>query len=359
MRIPNRSRGRRPVALALAFAAAALLASACAADAPQDALDPAGPFARKADDLWNLVFPIAVVIFFIVQGALIFALVRFRRRPGREAAQFHGNTKLEVLLTAIPALILAGIAVPTVQAVFDISNEPTENVVNVTVVAHQFWWEYRYPDLGIVTANEMHIPTGQPVRIRLEGAATDQVDGTAQVIHAFWVPRLGGKQDIVPGRVNLITLQADDPGTYMGQCTEYCGLGHAEMRLRVIAHDAGDFQAWAEGVADPAPDPTDTLAQQGRELFDSGQFPNGPACATCHAVDASFDPDNPPLLGGPNLAGFAARDTFAAAIFENNEGNLARWLRDPSEAKQGAKMPALGLSEDQIRAVIAYLQTLE
>ncbi|HVL65230.1 MAG TPA: cytochrome c oxidase subunit II [Actinomycetota bacterium] len=357
MRIPNRVRNRTP--LALAVAAAAFLGSACAEQAPQDVLAPEGWYAEKADDLWNLVFPIAVVIFFIVQALLIYALVRFRHRPGREAQQFHGNTKLEVVLTAIPALILAGIAVPTVRTVFELTNEPTENVLNVTVKAHRFWWEYQYPDLGLVTANELHIPTGQPVRVRLEGIPTDRVDSTAQVIHAFWVPRLAGKQDVVPGRVNYITLEADEPGIYAGQCTEFCGLGHAEMRLRVIAHDPEAFDEWARDLAEPASAPTDSLAREGERLFNEGQFPNGPPCVACHAVDATYEAGNEPQQAGPNLADFANRDTFAAAIFENTEENLAPWLRDPNAVKEGARMPALGLSEDQIRALIAYLQTLE
>lgn len=357
MKIPTGSRGKKAVALLLA--GAAVVASACAEDAPQDALRPEGPLAQKADDLWNLVFPIAVVIFFIVQGLLIYALVKYRRRPGREAAQFHGNTKLEVLLTAIPALILAGIAVPTVKTVFDITNEPTEDVLNVTVIAHQFWWEYQYPDLGIVTANELHIPIDKPVRLRLEGAPTDRVDNSAEVIHAFWVPRLGGKQDVVPGRVNLITLQADEPGTYRGQCTEFCGLGHADMRLRVIAHDPGAFDEWADDMKDPASDPSDSLAREGQRLFAEGQFPDGPPCSACHAVDATYDAESPPGQAGPNLGGFAHRTTFAGAVFDNTPEQLRAWLRNPSAVKQGAKMPALGLSEEQIDALIAYLQSLD
>jgi cytochrome c oxidase subunit II len=357
MKIPTAPRGRKAVALLLA--GVAIVASACAEDAPQDALRPEGPFAQKADDLWNLVFPIAVVIFFIVQGLLIYALVRYRHRPGREAAQFHGNTKLEVLLTAIPALILAGIAVPTVRTIFDITNEPTGDVLDVTVVAHQFWWEYRYPDLGIVTANELHIPTGRPVRVRLEGAPVDRVDNSAEVIHPFWVPRLAGKQDVVPGRVNLITLQADEPGTYLGQCAEFCGLAHAEMRLRVIAEDPGNFDEWVQDMKDGAAEPSEALVAEGQKLFAEGQFPNGPPCSACHAVEATYDPENPPAQAGPNLANFANRETFAGAIFKNTAEQLRPWLRNPSEVKEGAKMPAVGLTEEEIDTLIAYLQSLD
>lgn len=348
------SNRKRRLLIGAGFLMLALFLSACAENAPQDTLRPAGDNARQADDLWNLVFPIAVVIFVIVEFLLVFAVIKFRSKPGRTAAQFHGNTKLEVALTIIPALILAGISVPTVQTIFDLAEEPQGDVLNVTVIAHQFWWEYRYPDLGIVTANEMHIPVDVPVRIRLEGAATDPVDGSAEVIHSFWVPRLGGKQDVVPGRLNLITLSADQPGRYLGQCTEYCGLSHANMRLVVYADEQADFDAWAAGLSEPAT-PSGSLAEEGEQLFREGQFAGGPACAACHVADATQDAPN----AGPNLGGFAGRSTFAGAIFENNESNLARWLRDPVGVKQGAKMPNLQLTEDQITALVAYLQGLD
>ncbi len=347
------SRNRRLLVLA-GLVLFAVMLSGCASDAPQDTLQPAGPNAREARDLWNLVFPIAVVIFVIVEGLLVFAVIRFRAKPGREASQFHGNTKVEVILTVIPALILAGISVPTIKSIFELAEEPTGNVLNVTVIAHQFWWEYQYPDLGIVTANELHIPVDVPVRIRLEGQPTDLVDGTSEVIHAFWVPRLGGKQDVVPGRLNLITLQADEPGTYLGQCTEFCGLGHAEMRLLVEAHEQADFDTWVSELKD-TPESTDDLVAEGEELFLQGQFAGGPACSSCHTADATANAPN----AGPNLGGFATRTTFAGAIFDNNEENLIRWLRDPPGMKEGAKMPNLQLTEEQLTALVAYLQSLE
>lgn len=342
---------RRRFAFGAAMLLASLFLSACAADAPQDTLDPAGDNARAAEDLWNLVFPIAVVIFVIVEVLLVYAVIRFRSKPGRVAAQFHGNTKLEVALTIIPALILAGISVPTVRTIFDLAEEPKGNVLHVTVIAHQFWWEYRYPDLGVVTANELHIPVDTDVRIRLEGQPSDLVDGTSEVIHAFWVPRLGGKQDIVPGRVNLITLSTDQPGEYLGQCTEFCGLAHAEMRLKVFAHEQDDFDAWVENLSAPVADST----SEGAELFAKGQFAGGPACSSCHAVDGTEALPNT----GPNLAGFANRTTFASGIFENNTENLEAWLRDPNAVKEGAKMPNLQLTEAQIASLIDYLQSLD
>jgi cytochrome c oxidase subunit II len=338
----------------VAVVALALFGSACAQDAPQDVFQVAGRNARKADELWNLVFPIAVAIFIIVEGLLVFAVVKYRHRPGREPAQWHGNTKLEVVLTAVPALILAFISIPTVRTIFDLAEEPT-GALQVKVIGHQFWWEYQYPELGIVTANELRIPTGQPVLLDLEGAATDRVDATEEVIHSFWVPRLAGSQDIIPGRNASLVIEADEPDTYLGQCKEYCGLSHANMRLRVIAQTPADFQAWVADEQEPPPEDLDTQAAEGQRLFEEGADNISQPCASCHSVDAT----QPAPDVGPNLGGFATRETFAGAMFENTEANLIQWLQDPEAAKVGAKMPDVGLTQDQIDSIIAYLQTLE
>lgn len=343
--------GRSRILFGLVLATFALLVAACAPDAPQDVLKPEGLAAREADRLWNLVFPIAVAIFFIVEGVLLFAIIKFRRREGREAKQFHGNTKIEVALTAIPALILAGIAVPTVRTIFDLAEERPGSL-QVTVVAHQFWWEYKYEELGITTANEMHIPVDQPVRVKLQGQITDPVDGTEEVIHSFWVPRLMGAQDVVPGRAEFMLMQADRPGEYWGECKEYCGLSHANMRLRVIAQPPEEFDEW---VADMQATEEHDDSLEGARIFAEGADNIGQLCSACHSVEASQA--NPNL--GPNLGGFSERGMFAGAIFENNEENLAAWLRNPPAVKPGAKMPNLNLTSDQINALIEYLQSLE
>jgi cytochrome c oxidase subunit II len=210
-----------------------------------------------------------------------------------------------------------------------------------------------------MTANELHIPTGQPVRVTLEGATVDPVDTTdSEVIHSFWVPRLAGTQDVVPGHTNHLLLQADEPGTYLGQCKEFCGLSHANMRFRVIAHEPDDFQEWVSEQQQP-PEEAPEVAE-GAELFQSGAegggFANGPACAACHAIDPSIDAQ--PAIG-PNLAHFATRERFAADMFENNEANLRAWLAGPPDVKPGARMPDLGLTSEQIEALVAYLGTLE
>lgn len=345
----SKSAWRRLITVVL-FVGLALLAAGCAGNGPQDYLNPAGPNARKADDLWNLTFGIAAVVFVIVEGLIVFALVKFRHRPGREAAQFHGNTTVEVILTLVPALILAGIAIPTVQKIFELSGKPSGDYLKVEVVAHQFWWEYNYPDLGVTTANELHIPAGKPVYLTLKGV---------DVIHSFWVPRLAGKQDVVPGHVNHMTIEADAPGMFKGQCTEFCGLSHANMRLRVYAEDPADFDTWVAEQQREAKEPAGDLAAQGAKLFvegnGDGTFPGGGACGSCHAIEGTTAAG----IVGPNLTHFASRDTFAGAVFDNTEGNVTRWLQDPPAMKPGVDMPDLQLTSEQIDALIAYLETLK
>jgi cytochrome c oxidase subunit II len=314
---------------------------------------PGGPYAEEADKLWDIVFPIAAGIFIVVEAFLVFAIVRFRHRPGREAAQFHGNTKVEVALTAIPALILAGIAVPTVQTIFDFAREPT-NALNVRVTAHQFWWEFRYPDLGIVTANEMYVPVDEPVRVQIVGGETDLVDGSAEVIHSFWPARLAGKQDVIPGRENLITFEASEEDRYIGLCTEFCGLSHANMRFVVVAVDRPEFEQWIDDLKAEAPE--DPSVAEGRDLFETGAENMAQPCASCHSVDATTIDQAFP---GPNLDGFASRERFAAETFPNDDESLSAWLAGPADVKPGAKMPDLNLNQEQINALIAYLRTLE
>jgi cytochrome c oxidase subunit 2 len=324
-----------------------LLLASCASGRPQDSLSPEGPVAREQDKLWDLTFIIAVVIFFVVELLLVYALVRFRERPGGRAAQFHGNTKLEVILTVIPSLILAGIAVPTVQTIFDQAEMP-EGALQVHVVGKQFWWEYEYVDAGVVTANELHIPTGQPVHLTLDGVATE-VNTKPGVIHSFWVPRLSGAQDMIPGRTTSMNLQADEPGLYRGQCKEFCGLSHANMRLRVIAHEPAEFQTWLAEQQEEAADPTDSLARKGQEIFEG-------TCIACHAIQGVTEA---PRNVGPDLTHFASRETFAGALFTLNEANLRAWIEDPPAVKPGALMPDYNLSSDEIDAVVAYLMGLE
>ncbi len=321
---------------------ALIVLAGCAENAPQDTLEPRGPVARQIDNLINPVFAIAGVVLVLVLGLAVYSVIRFRHREDApEPVQIHGNTKLELTWTLIPAVILLAISVPTIATIFDLSEEQ-DNSLQVTVIGHQFWWEYRYTDYGIVTANEMVIPTGRSVQITLEGDPTD-------VIHSFWIPPLGGKQDIVPGRTATMRFEADEPGTFLGQCTEFCGLSHANMRARAVAVTPAEFETWIREQQRPAaPVPTGTSdAAQGAQLF------NAKGCGGCHTVQG--------ITGGtlgPNLTHLQSRKTFAGSMFDLDRANLRRWLADPPAVKPGSKMPNLGLTETEINQLIAYMETL-
>jgi cytochrome c oxidase subunit 2 len=326
--------------LALAFL---LVACSGGDDLPQDALDPQGPYAEKVHNLAKPVFIIAGLVLVLVQGLVIYALIKFRRRSEDEApVQVHGNVRLELTWTVIPAAVLAVVGVLVVGTLVDLDRTPKgDDVVNVRVIGHQWWWEYDYPDLDIVTANELHIPVGVPIAVSLE---------SVDVIHSFWPPKLAGKLDAIPGRTNHLTLEADKPGIYFGQCAEFCGLSHADMRLRVVAHEPAEFDEWVKTNARPAelPPETDAEATAGAALF------RAKGCASCHTVEGYSAGEL-----GPNLTHLQQRETFAGAIFDLNEKNLRAWLRDPPAEKPGSLMPNLELTEEEITDLIAYLDTLE
>lgn len=328
-----------------------LLAGACAREAPQNALDPQGPVARAQHNLFLPVFWIAAVIFFLVEGLILFAVIKFRDRPGREEPkQIHGNTVLEFTWTLIPALILIGVAIPTVMTIFNLSAKHAPNEVRVKVVAHQWWWEYHYVGTTpeVVTANELVIPAGRPVFFDLE---------SADVVHSFWVPELAGKQDVVPERTNTLRFEADHPGEYYGQCAEFCSISHANMRLRVIAKTEPEFEAWLRAQQQPAAAPASSDAQAGLQIVASTQILGSNVCISCHAIGGV-----PGASGqvGPDLTHLASRGTFASALYDLNEENLTKWIRNAREQKPGVIMPIFDhiLTDDQIRQVVAYLLTL-
>ncbi|MFA9432365.1 cytochrome c oxidase subunit II [Egicoccus sp. AB-alg2] len=341
-----------------------LVLTACTA--PQSALDPAGPYAQEPHDLIRPVFAIALFVFVLVQGLLIYSVVKFRKRPdddGSLPVQVHGNTRLEIFWTVVPALILAGIAVPTVQMIFSTMDEPEGDYLTVEVIGHRWWWEFYYPDYDIYTANEIVIPVDTPVR--LEMTATDPARSPdLGVIHSFWIPQWAGKQDVVPGQTTFLNIQASDTGRYLGQCAEYCGLSHVNMRIRGESLEQADFEAWVENQQSPAVQPTDGLAAEGAELFgaafdtDIGQR----SCAACHQIWNGEGQRSPGV--GPDLTHFASREEFAGAIFETNEENLREWLRNPPAMKpmqpeNQVGMPNLNLTEEEIDALVAYMLALE
>ena len=340
----SRSKVWRTTAL---FAGFALLLSACGGDRPQNTLDPAGRFSRKIDALFDPVFWIAVAVFVLVEGLLVVALIKFRHRPGNPVPkQVHGNKRLEIGWTLAPSLLLAGVAVFTIPVIFQLAGKPTGNDLRVNVTGHQWWWQVRYPAEKVTTANELHIPIGRKVYITLT---------SNDVIHSFWVPRLAGKQDLEPKRTTHLFIQADAPGTYLGQCAEYCGLSHANMHLRVVAETASDFNAWVQQESQPAGQPPPgVLALMTRPNI---------ACNGCHTINGVKDSTGSPFVGttGPNLTHFGSRDRFAGDTYDNTPGLLAQWIHDAPSLKPGSDMPSFAgkLTKQDIDALVAYLESLK
>lgn len=311
---------------------------------PQTSLDPKSDLALEIDRLWNLTLFLGVGISVIVFVLLAFILVKFRyREDAPEPKQVHGNTTLEIAWTLVPAILVSIIAVPTVQTIFFTYRDAPEDAITIDVVGWQWWWEFRYPlENGdtVVTANEVHVPVGRPVHLRMT---------SADVVHSFWIPQMGGKRDVIPNRVNELVFTPLEEGVYLGQCAEFCGESHALMAMRLIAHEPEDFERWLAHEAQPAVEPADSAVMLGQQLVTGG------TCAGCHTVrgtTAAF------ARLGPDLTHFARRRTLAAGILENNADNLAAWIDDPQAIKPGALMPSMGLSAQEIRYIVAYLQTL-
>ncbi|MCL7966291.1 MAG: cytochrome c oxidase subunit II [marine benthic group bacterium] len=360
---------RRPLRSALpllAIATVAILATGCGGPFPQSALRPSSDFATSLDDLFRGIFFWAVIVFVLVEGALLVAVFRFRDDEGRrEAKHVHGNTILEISWTIAPAIILVLIAVPTIRTIWEVDRPTTDpDALLVEAVGRQWWWEFRYPELGIVTANELHVPVGRTIDIRLT---------SADVIHSFWFPRAGGKRDVVPGHENHLWFKMDSVGVFPGQCAEFCGLSHALMKMELVSEPAEDFEAWVALQQSPAfgtqeqptePDPgepvseeqEDPLGPELRAILDAGnQAFMQSGCIACHKIAGTAAAG----VLGPDLTHIGSRRTIAAGILENTPENMARWLRNPAEVKPGVLMPNMNLDEDTIRTLVAYLESLK
>ena len=339
---PNVLRLRRVPLAAPALSLFAL--TACAEHYPQTTLHPKADFARLVDHLFQTTFWWAVVVFVLVEGALLLAVVRFRGKPGDpEPTQVHGSSQLEVIWTVLPALILTMIAVPTVETIFRTSVTPAAPEVEVEVIGHQWWWEFRYPQLGVVTANEMHVPVQKMIGLKM---------WSADVIHSFWFPAVAGKRDAVPGRTNHIWFTADSLGTFPGQCAEFCGMSHANMRMKLFVETPKAFGAWVAAQQGPPAEPESTsLAGEGKRIFSTA------ACIACHTVNGVSAG-----IVGPNLTHIGSRTTLAGGVFPNTPGEMAKWIADAPGRKPGAIMfplAQLGITAEQIPAVVAYLETLK
>jgi cytochrome c oxidase subunit II len=352
------SRSKRWVGLGVVLGSLSLLAACSAEDNGQNSLKPEGPAAEKIDSLFVPVFWISVVVGMLVLAAVVVFALRFRYRAGKNEnpKQIHGSTPLEIGWTIVPALILAVVAVPTVITIFDLNEEPSGNVLDVTAIGKQWWWEFKYPDQEVVTANELVIPAGRPVKVNLT-ACDESLPGECNVIHSFWVPELNGKRDVVPGRKTFTTLEANKPGTYLGQCAEYCGLSHANMRFRVIAVEPSEFDDWIDeqqqGPTVPFQVGTGAQVQPAgpsQELI-STKF----QCTNCHTLT-----DSKVSTYGPNLTHFASRTTFASGYYALTRDRLVDWVynapglipmeskacRDPGEPAEGQCVGMPSFSRD-------------
>ncbi|HWP38241.1 MAG TPA: cytochrome c oxidase subunit II [Gemmatimonadales bacterium] len=338
-------RARTLTALALGVTVLGIVA--CGGPFPQSTLDPTADFGSHIDDLFRWIFWFAVGVFVVVESLLLYVVLRYRARPGApEPERVHGNTLLEIGWTLVPAVILILIATPTMQTIFRVDGTPPEGALEVDVIGHQWWWEYHYPQFGITTANELHLPRGRPVSLRLT---------SRDVIHSFWAPRLGGKRDAIAGRTTRIALTPDSVGVFMGQCAEFCGESHARMGLRVFVDDSATFARWVadQRAAPPSADTLPELARRGAEAFRQIRDPASNSCIACHAVQGV----SAGVLG-PNLTHVGSRSTLAAGTLFNTPEGMAAWLSDPPAVKPGSKMPRIGLTEEEIAALVAYLASL-
>jgi cytochrome c oxidase subunit 2 len=308
--------------------------------------DPASTPAFAIRELSWFVLGICAAIFIVVASVLIYSLIRFRRRPadaGREPPQIYGSQQIELAWTVVPVLIVVLLFSATARYIFGIERlQPSASALQVTIIGHQWWWEIRYPDLGIVTANELHVPVSDPA----DPAPIFLTLQSADVIHSFWVPQLAGKLDVIPNKTNRLWIDPRTPGLYVGQCAEFCGVQHAGMLLRVIVSPKDEFLHWV--AAQQAPTMDDPQVRVGRELFQSL------ACINCHTVRGTTANGR----FGPDLTHLMSRSTLAAGMAANTPENLQAWIDDPDTLKPGALMPAMKLSGAELDQLVAYLLTL-
>jgi cytochrome c oxidase subunit II len=316
------------------------------------ALDPAGPQAARIAALWWLMFWTCLVVFVIVVAVMVWAVRRARadaraRMPA--PIVYPGAERMArvpvVIAVGLTLVVLVVFLVASVRTGHGLASLGVDAVdfVDITVIGHQWWWEIVYTDPEpanrVVTANEIHVPVGRPVRITTQ---------SRDVIHSLWLPRLHGKRDLIPGRPAELVIQADRPGRFDGRCAEFCGLQHAHMQLAVIAESPESFEAWRAAQRQPAAPPADDLTRRGQDLFVRG------SCALCHTIRGTAAG----ARTGPDLTHLASRVTLAAGTMPNTVGHLAGWIIDPQHVKPGVTMPSMGLAPEELHPLLAYLGTL-
>ena len=313
----------------------ALTCSGCAG-----VLDPRGPSARQSAELWWLMFGIAAAVFALVLGILIAAALRRRTVAPQTAVDptdRHGGTWVYVGV-ALPLVVSTVVLLVSFGPLASQANT-ADAALTVQIIGHRWWWEVRYPASGAVTANEVHIPTGEKVRLELT---------SADVIHSFWVPQLAGKRDLIPGQTNDMWIEASEPGRYQGRCAEYCGEAHARMRTVVVADSPAEFAAWIDQQTATPSAPRDPSLVAGQQAF------LGSSCSYCHRVAGT----NATSTFGPDLTHVAGRATLAAGVIPNTPDDLARWIIDPQDVKPGTLMPAIEMPGPELESLVAYLESL-
>lgn len=311
-----------------------------------DMFNPQSTPAHSIFDLSILVLKVTGIIFVVVVTLLIYAILKYRKRAednDHEPPQVFGSNQIELAWTVLPTLVVLILFFSTARVIHAIQDaKMPPNALEVVAVGHQFWWEFRYPKLGIVTANELHVPLSdasqpRPTAITLLSADTD---------HSFWVPQLGGKVDLIPNRINQTWIDPHEPGIYLGQCAQYCGTQHAKMLLRVYVDEHERFEDWASQQQRLAVN--DPQVAAGRGVFLKA------ACMNCHTVSGTSAKG----VFGPDLSHFMSRYTIASGAATNTHENLKRWIQDPEAIKPGSLMPAMKLSDEDLDSVVAYLETL-
>lgn len=337
----------------LSFAAICASIPAAFAQGPQTTpsiLAPASTPAHEIHGLSQFVLLITGSIFVVVAGLLIFVIIKFRARESdeqNEPAQIYGSLQVELAWTVIPVLIVLVLFLTTARIIFEVQDAPEpKSALDVTVIGHQFWWEFRYPKQGIVTANELHIPVStpeqpEPTYLQLLSADVD---------HSFWVPQLGGKTDLIPNHPNQMWMDPEKTGLYLGQCAQFCGVEHAKMLIRVYVDTPQQFAAWVKNQQQPPPqvESQDAAVAAGRHIFETE------ACMNCHTIEGTAAKGT----FGPDLTHLMSRATIAAGAVANTPENLRIWIQDPDTFKPGVLMPAMQFSDRQIDEVVAYLTTL-
>lgn len=312
------------------------------------------PLSRPAEMIHQsamVVLVITAAIFVVVTILLVYIVVKFRRRKtddGDEPPQIYGSSHIELAWTVLPILITVVLILVTSRTIGEIQNMPMpEDALKIRLVGHQWWWEVEYPELGIVTANEIHIPVSS--RDRDKAKPTHVLLQSADVIHSFWVPQLAGKTDLVPNKDNETWIDPYEVGVYFGNCAEYCGTQHANMLLRVIVHEQEDFDRWVAQQKAPIPAPQTAMEVKGKDLF------YNTSCINCHRIDGTLSAG----VFGPDLTKLMLRQTIGAGVAPLNQETLRIWVKDPQILKVGCLMPDMQLEQDEVDAIVAYLMTLK